>query len=108
MSMVTEPPLEAEGPARDTVERFAEYAALMYDELGDLETAERLFAPLAGADDVNFTIRRVRHALRMGRPEQASAIAEPMASSDSACALSRKPQVLTITRSAPSCWREIS
>jgi tetratricopeptide (TPR) repeat protein len=52
--------------------------AVCYDELDDLETAERLFAPLAGADDVNFTVRRVRHQLRMGRPEQASAIAEPM------------------------------
>jgi len=37
-----------------------------------------------------------------------SAIAEPIASSDSACAESRKPQVLTITRSAPACSREIS
>ena len=34
-----------------------------------------------------------------------SASASPIASSDSACALSRKPQVLTITRSAPLCSR---
>ena len=34
-----------------------------------------------------------------------SAIALPMASSDSAWALSRKPQVLTMTRSAPLCSR---
>lgn len=52
--------------------------AVCFDELGDLRQADRLFAPLAGADDVNFTIRRVRHELRMGRPEQASALAEPM------------------------------
>jgi tetratricopeptide (TPR) repeat protein len=52
--------------------------AVCYDELGDLDRAEILFAPLAGADDVNFAIRRIRHELRMGRPEQASAIAEPM------------------------------
>jgi hypothetical protein len=37
-----------------------------------------------------------------------SAIADPIASSDSACAESRKPQVLTMTRSAPACSREIS
>jgi hypothetical protein len=36
-----------------------------------------------------------------------SAIAPPMASSDSALALSRNPQVLTMTRSAPS-WRLVS
>src|SRR4051794_24609836 len=37
-----------------------------------------------------------------------SAIASPMAPSDSALALSRKPQVLTITTSAPSCLRASS
>src|SRR5829696_9429869 len=37
-----------------------------------------------------------------------SAIASPMAESDSALALSRKPQVLTITTSAPSCLRASS
>src|SRR3954465_5850673 len=37
-----------------------------------------------------------------------SAIASPMAPSDSCLALSRKPQVLTRTRSAPSCLRDSS
>ena len=37
-----------------------------------------------------------------------SAMAWPMAPSDSCLALSRKPQVLTITRSAPSCFRASS
>jgi hypothetical protein len=37
-----------------------------------------------------------------------SAMASPMAASDSALALSRKPQVLTMTRSAPSCLRDSS
>src|SRR5215210_6995786 len=37
-----------------------------------------------------------------------SAMASPMAESDSALALSRKPQVLTITTSAPSCFRASS
>src|SRR5947209_6423650 len=36
------------------------------------------------------------------------AMASPMAPSDSCLALSRKPQVLTITRSAPSCLRASS
>ena len=37
-----------------------------------------------------------------------SLTALPMASSDSACALSRKPQVLTTTTSAPACARASS
>src|ERR1700739_267937 len=37
-----------------------------------------------------------------------SAIACPIAPSDSRLALSRKPQVLTMTRSAPSCLRASS
>jgi hypothetical protein len=36
-----------------------------------------------------------------------SASAEPMAASDSACALSRNPQVLTMARSAPA-WLAVS
>jgi len=52
--------------------------AVCVDELGDIAGAERLFAPLAQVDDVNFMIRRVRHALRMGRPDLASALAEPL------------------------------
>jgi len=37
-----------------------------------------------------------------------SAIAAPIAANDSACALSRKPQVLTMARSAPQCSRASS
>ena len=37
-----------------------------------------------------------------------SAMASPMAASDSALALSRNPQVLTTTASAPSCFFVIS
>ena len=37
-----------------------------------------------------------------------SAMASPIAPSDSRLALSRKPQVLTMTRSAPSCLRASS
>ena len=37
-----------------------------------------------------------------------SAMASPMAASDSRLALSRNPQVLTTTASAPWCFRVIS
>jgi tetratricopeptide (TPR) repeat protein len=52
--------------------------AVCVDELGDMAAADRLFAPLAGVDDFNFLLRRVRHALRAGRPEEAAALAEPV------------------------------
>lgn len=51
--------------------------AVCVDELGDVAAADRLFAPLAQVDDFNFLIRRVRHALRAHRPEEAAALAEP-------------------------------
>jgi tetratricopeptide (TPR) repeat protein len=51
--------------------------AVCMDETGQLAEADRLFAALAGVDDFNFLIRRTRHALRRGRPEEAAALAEP-------------------------------
>ncbi len=51
--------------------------AVCIDELGDMAAADRLFAALAHVEDFNFDIRRVRHALRAGRPEEVAAIAEP-------------------------------
>lgn len=53
-------------------------------EMGDFEVADRLFEPLESVDDVNVAVRRIRHALRTGRPEVAAAIAEPISSGPSA------------------------
>jgi tetratricopeptide (TPR) repeat protein len=47
------------------------------DELGDHEKAETLFAPLARIDDIDLLVRRARNLLRLGRPDQASALIEP-------------------------------
>ena len=52
--------------------------AVCHDEMGAKAVAERLFAALADVDDVNFLLRRLRHLLRAGRPEQAAALAEPV------------------------------
>lgn len=52
--------------------------AVCRDEMGDHEAADRLFEPLEKVDDVTVAIRRIRHALRTGRPEAAAAIAEPL------------------------------
>jgi len=51
--------------------------AVCFDEMGNFSEADRLFAALAHVDDFNFLIRRTRHALRAGRPEEAAALAEP-------------------------------
>jgi len=51
--------------------------AVCVDELGDPLRAERLFAPLAHFDEVDFTVRRARNALRRARPDQAAAMLEP-------------------------------
>ena len=51
--------------------------AVCADEMGNLAEADRLFAALAQVDDFNFLVRRTRHALRAGRPEEAAALAEP-------------------------------
>jgi tetratricopeptide (TPR) repeat protein len=58
--------------------------AVCFDELGDGKTADRLFAALTHVDDFNFLLRRIRHALRAGRPEQAAALAEPQLSGPNA------------------------
>ena len=58
--------------------------AICFDEMGDLATSERLFAALAHVEDFNFLIRRTRHALRAGRPEEAAALAAPALSAPNA------------------------
>lgn len=50
--------------------------AVCFDEMGKLEAAGRLFAQIGDVDDVFFLLRRMRHFLRAGRPEQASELGE--------------------------------
>ena len=57
----------------------------------------------AAGSDLIFSGSAPMQPVTMTRPFCASAA--PIASSDSVCALSRKPQVLTMTRSAPACSR---
>jgi hypothetical protein len=53
---------------------FAANEAIAAAESGDSERAERLFEPLAGLDDATVQVRRVRHYLRTGRPDEADKI----------------------------------
>lgn len=56
---------------------FAINEAVVHAERGETELADSLFAPLSGIDDPSLQIRIVRHLLRSGRPQEASARIEP-------------------------------
>jgi tetratricopeptide (TPR) repeat protein len=58
---------------------FDAYEAVCASESGMIEAADRLFARLGPPRDIAMAVRRVRHLLRAGRPEQALALAEPLA-----------------------------
>jgi tetratricopeptide (TPR) repeat protein len=51
---------------------FAANEAIAYAEMGDIERADALFEPIADLADSSVQVRRTRHLLRAGRPEQAS------------------------------------
>lgn len=56
---------------------FAANAASAHAEMGEIETAEPLFAQFADGDDATVQVRRVRMYLRSGRPNVAADILEP-------------------------------
>jgi Flp pilus assembly protein TadD len=53
---------------------FAVNEAIFVSETGETERAERLFAPYVDLDDSTVQVRRVRHCIRSGRPEEADKI----------------------------------
>jgi Flp pilus assembly protein TadD len=55
---------------------FDANVAIAYAEMGEIETAERLFAPFDQLDDATVQVRRVRMYLRSDRPQLAAEIAE--------------------------------
>jgi Flp pilus assembly protein TadD len=56
---------------------FAANEAVCYAELGETVRADRLFEPFHGVDDAPLQIRRVRHLLRSGRPDEAAKAIDP-------------------------------
>jgi Flp pilus assembly protein TadD len=56
---------------------FAVNEAIAYAEMGDVERAERMFAPFVELDDPSLQVRRVRMYLRSGSPDAASEVLEP-------------------------------
>ena len=63
---------------------FAANEAVCYAELGDTARADRLFEPFHDADDANLQVRRVRHLLRSGRPDEAAKVVDPWLEGDEA------------------------
>jgi len=55
---------------------FAVNQAVIHAERGETELADALFEPFLQADDASLQVRIVRHYLRAGRPERASALIE--------------------------------
>jgi len=55
---------------------FAANEAIIAAETGESERAELLFAPFIDLDDASVQVRRVRHYLRSGQPEEANRIIE--------------------------------
>lgn len=55
-------------------EIFAINEAVICSETGDIERAEAMFSPFEDLDDATVQVRRVRHYLRSGRPEEANRI----------------------------------
>src|SRR4051794_16157700 len=55
---------------------FAINEAVVQAELGNTQRADELFAPFADLDDSTVQLRRVRHLLRSGRPEEAAPVVE--------------------------------
>jgi Flp pilus assembly protein TadD len=56
---------------------FAVNEAIAYAEMGQIETAERLFAPFVDLDDPTVQVRRVRMYLRSDRPDLAADTLDP-------------------------------
>ncbi len=55
---------------------FGTTEAIVHAERGDTELADSLFAPYVEVDAGPLQVRRVRHLLRSGRPEQANELIE--------------------------------
>ncbi|HWI89255.1 MAG TPA: putative 2OG-Fe(II) oxygenase [Sphingomicrobium sp.] len=51
---------------------FTSHEAVIRSETGEIEAADRLFAQIPELEHANFDVRRVRHWLRTGRPQQAA------------------------------------
>lgn len=56
---------------------FAVNEAIAHAEMGEIDVAERLFAPFVDLSDASVQVRRTRMYLRADRPEAAAEVVEP-------------------------------
>jgi tetratricopeptide (TPR) repeat protein len=80
--------------------------AVCVDNLGEHERAERLFAPLAGVDEVDLIVHRARNQFRLGRPERAAALVEPKLASDAVLVAPYLSLAWRLTGDARWAWLE--
>lgn len=76
---------------------FAGNEAVIHAERGETELADALFAPFEQLDDASLQLRRVRHYIRSGRPQQAGAIID---------AWLTRPEALMFYPYASIVWRQ--
>ena len=77
---------------------FAVNEAIAHAEMGDIELAERLFAPFVDLNDATVQVRRIRMYLRASRPSAAADIIEPWLET---------PESFMFWPYAALAWREI-
>lgn len=75
---------------------FAANEAIVAAETGEFERAEKLFTPFVDYPDPTVHVRRVRHYLRWGRPEQVDAIVSTWSS---------RPEAFMFWPYASIAWR---
>ena len=72
--------------------------AVCVAEKGEYERADRLFRPFETIEDITVTVRRIRHLLRSGRPDQAASLAETILGT---------PEVTLVAPYLSIAWRMI-
>jgi tetratricopeptide (TPR) repeat protein len=84
---------------------IASYSAIAASELGDSARADKLFGSLPGEIAEELTIWRIRHLIRTGRAEAASALVDQaLAGADAAAAWPYAHTVWKLTGDARSDW----
>ena len=78
--------------------RFDINEAILLAETGQTTLADEKFKPFEGLEDGPFQLRRVRHFLRSGRPEEAAEIIEPWIS---------RPEAYMFWPYASVAWRQV-
>ena len=80
--------------------------AVCVDNLGEHDEAERLFAPLAGVDEVDLLVHRARNRCGSAGPSEAAALVEPKLACDAALVAPYLSLAWRLTGDARWAWLE--